>query len=133
MTKCKLCNKKSNHLENHHIIPIARGGKDTKENLILICTECHSKAHDVSFVSERGGLIKERIQEKIKVLDSHREWLDKNERLVNFRLNQIYKEDENKWNFIMYLLETGGFNATNIYELCIKQQTKLKFAKIIKF
>jgi hypothetical protein len=132
MEQCKLCNKKSNHLENHHIIPKARGGKDTKENLIKICSECHSKAHDVSFTNERGGLIKERIIEKLNINKLHKEWLKENERLVNFRLNQIYKEDEEKWNYIMYLLKDGNFGATNLYELCIEKKTTVKYKKIIK-
>lgn len=33
--------------EIHHTIPIELGGKDTEENLVLLCVKCHQKRHFV--------------------------------------------------------------------------------------
>lgn len=33
------------YLEVHHIIPLSQGGKDTVENTVAICPNCHRKAH----------------------------------------------------------------------------------------
>ena len=60
---CEICKNDVKHLEKHHIIPKSRGGSDDKSNLIMVCSECHGLAHDVSFSNERGGgLIKEKIK-----------------------------------------------------------------------
>lgn len=42
--KCERCHSISN-LETHHIIPISRGGRDTRSNLIVLCGTCHDKRH----------------------------------------------------------------------------------------
>jgi len=41
MNKCKLCERKSDKLNEHHLIPKSRGGKET----ILICVDCHRQIH----------------------------------------------------------------------------------------
>jgi hypothetical protein len=42
---CCVCHKhKGNNLEVHHIKPKAQGGKDTLENAILLCFDCHADA-----------------------------------------------------------------------------------------
>ena len=40
--RCYICNK-HRLVENHHLIPQARGGKDGPQR--HICVECHDKAH----------------------------------------------------------------------------------------
>ncbi|MEW5760156.1 MAG: HNH endonuclease [Candidatus Thermoplasmatota archaeon] len=45
-------------LHVHHITPRAVGGKDTPENLITLCWDCHSKAHP-------GGIVRSIITEDI--------------------------------------------------------------------
>ena len=42
--QCTQCNKKGN-LDAHHIIWKEHGGKDTIENLITLCKQCHKKVH----------------------------------------------------------------------------------------
>lgn len=32
----------------HHIVPLSRGGNDIPSNIVLLCTECHGKAHDIT-------------------------------------------------------------------------------------
>ena len=51
--KCKICEKKTEFLESHHIIPKSRGGTDDKSNLIELCSKCHGLAHNVSFANEQ--------------------------------------------------------------------------------
>lgn len=41
-SKCELCEREYG-LEVHHIIPKVCGGKDSEENLIVVCSRCHSK------------------------------------------------------------------------------------------
>jgi len=39
-TKCALC-RREDSLEAHHIIPQAEGGKDLKNNIMTLCSDCH--------------------------------------------------------------------------------------------
>lgn len=51
--KCTECNwshdewnrSDPRHLELHHVMPHVKGGKNTKENLITLCTVCHDDIH----------------------------------------------------------------------------------------
>ncbi|MEN8217418.1 MAG: RNA-guided endonuclease IscB [Pseudomonadota bacterium] len=42
---CQQCRVKNTRLEAHHIKLTSEGGKDTVNNLITLCSECHSKVH----------------------------------------------------------------------------------------
>jgi hypothetical protein len=42
---CQQCRVKNTRLEAHHIKLTSEGGKDTINNLITLCSECHSKVH----------------------------------------------------------------------------------------
>lgn len=42
--QCVICSKKES-LEVHHILPLSRGGTNSKRNLITLCHICHSKRH----------------------------------------------------------------------------------------
>jgi 5-methylcytosine-specific restriction enzyme A len=48
--KCQLCGKtaKETRLEVDHIVPVARGGKDSLENLHTICFDCNRGKSDLS-------------------------------------------------------------------------------------
>ncbi len=41
--RCALCERESNHLELHHLIPVSDGGKDEPDNIIPLCHECHKE------------------------------------------------------------------------------------------
>jgi hypothetical protein len=43
--QCKKCKAKNVRLEVHHILERINGGTDTPNNLITLCTNCHSKIH----------------------------------------------------------------------------------------
>lgn len=41
--RCRICKRKTNDLEVDHIIPIAKGGKSTYDNLQTLCHRCNVK------------------------------------------------------------------------------------------
>jgi len=51
--RCELCGSKQN-LEAHHIIPIAFGGPDVKENLICVCRVCHARLTPNQILTKKG-------------------------------------------------------------------------------
>ncbi len=40
---CEICGKQKKNMARHHILPMAAGGKDCRENLVLVCRSCHGK------------------------------------------------------------------------------------------
>jgi len=44
--RCAMCQRFSKgNLHLHHIIPLGRGGSNSKSNLIPLCSECHYDVH----------------------------------------------------------------------------------------
>lgn len=41
---CQVCKKKNKILNTHHIVYVSHGGSDRADNLITVCTDCHT--HD---------------------------------------------------------------------------------------
>ena len=41
---CQVCKKKNKVLQTHHIIYRSEGGTDRPDNLITVCTDCHTSA-----------------------------------------------------------------------------------------
>jgi len=69
---CDLCRKKapfirfsdgSPFLEVHHIKPLSEGGKDTVENTVALCPNCHREAH--------YGIDKEKIKKKLNTVHNN--------------------------------------------------------------
>ena len=59
---CQVCKKKNKVLHTHHIIYRSEGGTDRADNLITVCTDCHtSKAH------KPGGILYGWMKEHKKV------------------------------------------------------------------
>lgn len=46
--KCAIC-ENNDYLEFHHIIPVAAGGTDEYDNIILLCACCHATIHGRTF------------------------------------------------------------------------------------
>jgi len=68
---CELCGKEAPFirikdglpfLEVHHIEPLANNGKDTIENTVALCPNCHREAH--------YGINKEEIKKKLNTVPS---------------------------------------------------------------
>jgi 5-methylcytosine-specific restriction endonuclease McrA len=45
--RCELCSEKRGILEAHHIVPISSGGGAGRHNVVVLCSECHRRAHSV--------------------------------------------------------------------------------------
>jgi hypothetical protein len=128
---CKICNKKSNYLEVHHIIPKSRGGDDSHNNLIKICSICHGKAHDVEFKNERGGLIKEGAKKAKEESKAAYEWLDKNQFKINEFIEKIYLRGGEKDNLMLILIEHQVIPAKDFKNLI--QNKKINFKTSFTF
>jgi 5-methylcytosine-specific restriction endonuclease McrA len=48
------------HLQVHHIKSRGSGGGDTVDNLMVLCTTCHNKAHGVPGFNRKLKQLKER-------------------------------------------------------------------------
>ena len=48
--KCRVCGKHTVYLNGvHHVKPLARGGSDTIENMVLLCIDpCHDGFHKLA-------------------------------------------------------------------------------------
>lgn len=123
---CKICNKKTDYLEIHHIVPKSRGGSNSENNLISICIDCHSLAHDVSFKRD-AGLIKSRIKIAKEKEEEAKKWIDENKKIIDKYFDDLYNEDIDKINFINYLMNnTGNFSSLNLKELVLYNKTKIR-------
>ena len=59
---CQCCGKKNKILQTHHIIYRSNGGTNRVDNLITVCTDCHTtKAH------KKGGVLYKWQEERKKV------------------------------------------------------------------
>lgn len=60
---CQVCHKKKDKiLHTHHLIYRSNGGSDRADNLITVCTECHTSENH-----KPGGILWEWMQKKKKV------------------------------------------------------------------
>ncbi len=60
--KCQLCGIKTKTFI-HHIVPIAKGGANIKENVIEVCLWCHANCHNF-----RQGRINHRVRQQLEEL-----------------------------------------------------------------
>jgi len=61
---CSLCNWNEAHCDIHHIVPKKKGGKDTMDNLICVCPNCHRKLHQYGEKFKTVSELKEKSLEK---------------------------------------------------------------------
>lgn len=45
--RCTVCGDRGRKVElhAHHVVPLSRGGTNTLDNLVTLCSECHRMAH----------------------------------------------------------------------------------------
>lgn len=72
VAKCELCGSVRG-LELHHIIPVCAGGSDSENNLILICSGCHSKLTPTSELTKVGQHNSYFIDEIVFAYDFYKE------------------------------------------------------------
>ena len=61
---CQLCNNEapflnkdgSPFLEIHHVVWLSKGGKDSIDNTIALCPNCHRKMHILDFEEDKDFL-----------------------------------------------------------------------------
>jgi len=54
--QCQHCGRRNTRLEAHHIIYTSQGGKDTLDNLITLCTKCHTRVHKGKIMLDTSGV-----------------------------------------------------------------------------
>lgn len=83
---CELCGSKRN-LDVHHIIPVACGGTDDQDNLIVVCKHCHGALTPQSALTKTGI---ENLKKRNEIVDlivwyyeqidpdcwNHEDWFD---------------------------------------------------------
>ena len=80
--KCKSCRKKANQtLDLHHLRPLALGGLNELENLIILCRTCHQARHSHQFTGQDAAQKTSRIKNKLTNLDKVKLALSSNKRL----------------------------------------------------
>jgi len=77
--ECEICKSYVKELHEHHIVPKSRGGTNKPSNLIKICVDCHSKAHNVSFKGVKGLISDASIQRKKQDEDA-KKWIEENKK-----------------------------------------------------
>ncbi len=66
-SSCSFCGKDTiSTLEIHHIITRENGGSNAKDNLILVCANCHSKITNGEISFDAVVTIKKELQKKYK-------------------------------------------------------------------
>lgn len=120
---CKHCGCVADQLHKHHIVPKSRGGNDSPENLILLCLECHGKAHDVSFKSD-AGLIKDGIEKVRKKEKLSKEFFEENKDLVDEFFTVLEDENYDLYNFIVSGLLLGLIDISFLYGLVHPETNK---------
>ena len=53
---CQLCSKRAVRLEAHHIVFRSHGGKDTLDNLLTLCNQCHHHLHQGKITLKVKGI-----------------------------------------------------------------------------
>jgi len=71
---CQLCNEKAPffnsknepYLETHHVVWLSKGGKDTINNTVALCPNCHRKMHILNLDSDIKYLLNKLVNETIR-------------------------------------------------------------------
>ena len=124
--ECKICRKKTDYLESHHIVPKSRGGSDDESNLINICVECHGLAHDVSFSNNKSGLVKESFDRRKNQIKIDNKWLDDNLDFVHNKMMDLYDCNEDEHMLMLLLIERNNFTSSHIRKWCEEGKVTIK-------
>jgi 5-methylcytosine-specific restriction endonuclease McrA len=66
---CEVCGKKKKEkgsLEIHHKIPVSKGGNGFRENLVVVCLECHERLDRESGVDKRWEALSKKKNQNSK-------------------------------------------------------------------
>ena len=82
--RCALCDN-TRYIQIHHVIPRGKGGPNSVQNLITLCSDCHALAHGTDL---RGYLAPEEKRRAAEVAE---------QAIVEY-LADLYAEDGVIWN-----------------------------------
>lgn len=60
--KCYICKKKKEFMEVHHRIPLNFNGQNVKENLVVLCSQCHKRFHNYKKINPTERYLIERLE-----------------------------------------------------------------------
>ena len=110
INKCELCGDDTKEiLQVHHIIPVTAGGSNNADNLIVLCPNCHFKAH-------RGLISVEELQSHLntdiiqKVINSRKRREKQN---IEIEGSMIKSKQEFEY-FIKGKLAENGLNVAKL-------------------
>lgn len=106
---CCLCGKQcSTHIEIHHIEPIDKGGKNTFDNAIPLCYECHAKVAMYNDRHPKGSKYrkKELIERRNQIYDKY---TSPYVPPVEFKIISKQNQDGK------FSIETSRFQITNLH------------------
>ena len=101
-------------IQYHHIVPLINGGTNKLTNIVPICQECHSKAHDKKYTSlgenhgrpklisfqEAEHILSEYFNLKIGTKEAKEKLgMSENNKSTWFKLTKEYKKKHNIKNF----------------------------------
>ena len=102
---CKMCKKKTDNLQVHHVIWRSNGGSNTPENLLTLCDKCHDKVHKNTKFNDKTvkkfkGLNKRFAYTTIlnSIMPKFYEWLEANFKEVLKTYGYETKDKRRKYN-----------------------------------
>jgi septin family protein len=105
MFKCSICENEST-LEYHHIKFVSEGGNNAKENLIVLCPNCHSHVHKRKINPDLLKRIKEHwISRRFLGIEELR-WVD----YLTEKIDE-YEKDE----ALKYYIDLEGVDENDVY------------------
>ena len=102
--KCDSCNKITESIEVHHIVPRSKGGGNNKGNLINLCIDCHGKVHNVDF-SGKDGLISKALKKRKEKLKKAELFIENNKISVYKKIDEFCKYDYENGILLCKLIE----------------------------
>ena len=129
---CKSCNKQTDKLELHHIVPRSKGGGDNDGNLIELCIDCHSKVHNVDF-NGKDGLISKSLKKRKEKLKKNNLFIKQNKDYINKKIEDISKNDYESGLLLSILLEKKIIDSIAFIDFLSSGKLYLKSKLIIDY
>lgn len=116
VNKCEICGDSTKEiLQVHHIVPVKQGGTNNADNLIVLCPNCHYKAH-------RGIITIQELQKHINpniILKAIKNKKSRPKQNVSLIGNMI----KNKLEFEYFLKGKLAENGLNLAKLATMMET----------
>ena len=130
--KCDSCNKITDSIEVHHIVPRSKGGGNNKGNLINLCIDCHSKVHNVDF-SGKDGLISKALKKRKEKLKKAKLFIENNKISVYKKIDEFCKYDYENGILLCKLIESGIIDSIMLLNFLKSGKLYLKNKLILNY